>query len=160
MFWSPRVRALSWLPFAPLPAVSSWPYLAASVGIHIVYFALVAFSYRKGELSFAYPIMRGTAPVLSAIAAALVLGEWPSLGGWLGVLLVCCIIGGACTLGSYGLALWAMTRAPIGRGAAGNVRGLRDDPRGSVPSRAYQPRTLCLDLCRHCRGCRAENHII
>lgn len=192
-----------WLPFAPLPAVPSWPYLAASVGIHIVYFALVAFAYRKGELSFAYPIMRGTAPVLSAIAAALVLGEWPSLGGWLGVLLVCCgvillavdslrsqsfhvssalfalanagvivvytlvdgvgarlsehpvsytgwmllltalpllaisvahdsantirymqcdwargLIGGACTFGSYGLALWAMTRAPIALVAA------------------------------------------
>ena len=68
--------AACWLPFAPLPASQSWPYLAASVVIHIVYFALVAFSYRKGELSFVYPIMRGMAPVLSAIVAALLFREY------------------------------------------------------------------------------------
>ena len=76
------------LPFAPVPAAASWPYLAASVLIHVVYFALVAFTYRGGELSFAYPLMRGTAPALSAIAAALLLNESPSPGGWAGVLLI------------------------------------------------------------------------
>jgi drug/metabolite transporter (DMT)-like permease len=77
------------LPFSSLPATASWPYLIASGVIHVVYFTLVALSYRHGELSFAYPIMRGSAPVLSAIAAALLLAEWPSAGGWLGVLLIC-----------------------------------------------------------------------
>ena len=77
------------LPFSSLPAAASWPYLIASGVIHVVYFTLVALSYRHGELSFAYPIMRGSAPVLSAIAAALLLAEWPSAGGWLGVLLIC-----------------------------------------------------------------------
>jgi len=75
-------------PFMPLPAVASWPYLGASILIHVVYFSLVAFSYRSGELSFAYPIMRGTAPALSAIVIALVIGESPSLGGWAGVALI------------------------------------------------------------------------
>lgn len=191
------------LPFAPIPAVASWPYLAASVLIHVVYFSLVAFTYRGGELSFAYPIMRGTAPVLSAVAAALLLDESPTAGGWAGVLLISCgimalagdawrsgtfratsaafalanavvivvytivdgqgarlsghafsytgwmflltappllaiaaamqrqkllrhvqrhwgrgLIGGACTLASYALALWAMTHAPIALVAA------------------------------------------
>jgi drug/metabolite transporter (DMT)-like permease len=69
------------LPFAPLPATASWPYLIASGVIHVAYFTLVALSYRHGELSFAYPIMRGSAPVLSAVAAALLLKEWPSVGG-------------------------------------------------------------------------------
>ena len=72
------------LPLAPLPAVASWPYLAASVLIHIAYFSLVAFSYRSGELSFVYPLMRGSAPALSAVAAALLINESPSLGGWAG----------------------------------------------------------------------------
>jgi drug/metabolite transporter (DMT)-like permease len=76
------------LPFAAIPAVESWPYLAASVLIHVAYFSLVAFSYRSGELSFAYPLMRGTAPALSAVAAALLLNESPALGGWAGVLLI------------------------------------------------------------------------
>ncbi len=78
------------LPLVPIPAVESWPYLAASVLIHVVYFALVAFSYRSGELSFAYPLMRGFAPALSAVGAALLINESPSLGGWAGVLLISC----------------------------------------------------------------------
>ena len=195
--------AACWLPSAPLPASQSWPYLAASVVIHVFYFALVAYSYRKGELSFAYPIMRGMAPALSAIVAALLLSEWPSRWGWVGVLLVCSgvvllaadslrartfhtssalfavtnagvivvytlvdgvgarlsghplsytgwllfltaapllaisvgrggqrairymrrywalgLVGGSCAFGSYGLALWAMTQAPIALVAA------------------------------------------
>jgi len=76
------------LPVLPLPATESWPYLAASVLIHVVYFALVALAYHGSELSLAYPIMRGSAPVLSAVAVALLLNETPTPGGWLGILLV------------------------------------------------------------------------
>src|SRR5450759_453270 len=78
------------LPLVPFPAVESWPYLAVSVLIHVAYFSLVAFSYRSGDLCFAYPLMRGSAPALSAVAAALLLNESPSLGGWAGVLLISC----------------------------------------------------------------------
>ncbi len=77
------------LPFAPLPAPASWPYIIASGAIHVAYFLLVALSYRHGELSFVYPIMRGSAPAVAAIAAALLLAEVPSAGGWLGVALIC-----------------------------------------------------------------------
>jgi len=76
------------LPALPLPATESWPYLAASVLIHVIYFALVALAYHGAELSFAYPVMRGSAPVLSALAVALLLNETPTPGGWLGILLV------------------------------------------------------------------------
>lgn len=191
------------LPFAALPAPASWPYVIASGAIHVAYFLLVATSYRHGELSFVYPIMRGLAPAASAIAAALLLAEVPAAGGWLGVALICGgvmllagdswrsgslhgraalfaigtagviviytlvdgigvrlsdhaasytgwvflltaiplltifllrdraattaylrqhwrrgLFGGACTLASYALALWAMTRAPIALVAA------------------------------------------
>lgn len=76
------------LPFLPLPATESWPYLFASVVIHLAYFALVAAAYRTGELSYVYPIMRGTAPLLTAVAAALLLREPLGIGGWGGVLLI------------------------------------------------------------------------
>ncbi|MBY0271753.1 MAG: DMT family transporter [Burkholderiales bacterium] len=77
------------LPFLPQPAPASWPYLIASGVIHVAYFLLVALSYRHGELSFVYPIMRGSAPAVSAVAAALLLAEVPAAGGWLGVALIC-----------------------------------------------------------------------
>ncbi len=82
------ILAGCWLPFLALPDVASWPYLIASVLIHLGYFTFVALAYRHGELSFAYPIMRGTAPAFSAIAAAFLLNESPPLLGWIGVFLI------------------------------------------------------------------------
>jgi drug/metabolite transporter (DMT)-like permease len=82
------ILAGCWLPFVALPNVASWPYLIASVLIHLGYFTFVALAYRHGELSFAYPIMRGTAPAFSAVAAAFLLNESPPLLGWIGVLLI------------------------------------------------------------------------
>ncbi|TRZ65158.1 MAG: EamA family transporter [Rhodocyclaceae bacterium] len=203
ILWGAGAWAACLLPFLPLPAIGSWPYLASSVVIHVGYFTLVAFSYRGGDLSFVYPIMRGSAPAFSALAAVFVLNELPSPGGWAGVLLISSgvivlagdawhkgsfrpaaaafaltnagvivvytlvdaqgvrlsgqafsytgwmflltamlsfgiffaargrrillqlgtgwrnvVIGGACTLASYCLALWAMTRAPVAAVAA------------------------------------------
>lgn len=76
------------LPLVPIPAVESWPYLAGSVLIHVAYFSLAAFSYRSGQLSFVYPLMRGSAPVLTAVAGVWLINESPSLGGWTGLLLI------------------------------------------------------------------------
>ena len=76
------------LPFAPVPAVESWPYLGASVLIHVAYFSLVALSYRDADLSFVYPLMRGSAPAFSAIFVAILVHESPSPSGWIGVFLV------------------------------------------------------------------------
>ena len=77
------------LPFVPGPAPASWPFLGASVAIHCVYFSLVALAYRTGDLSFAYPIMRGSAPLFTAVLTAVILGEPIGGGGWLGILLLC-----------------------------------------------------------------------
>jgi drug/metabolite transporter (DMT)-like permease len=189
--------------FLPTPLENSWRCLAASVVIHVAYFGFLVLAYRGGDLSFVYPIMRGSAPAFSALLAAALLGEQPSWGGWAGVFLVSAgvlllaadaprakggrlapavfalvnagvivgytlidgvgarlsghafsytgwmilltgvlvfllslfirgrhvthhfrsqwrkwMLGGACTFTSYGLALWAMTRAPIAHVAA------------------------------------------
>jgi drug/metabolite transporter (DMT)-like permease len=74
---------------APLPASASWPYLAASVVIHVVYFSFVAAAYRVGDMSYAYPLMRGTGPLLVAIASGPLIGEYLSVGAWVGVLTIC-----------------------------------------------------------------------
>lgn len=73
----------------PLPAPASWPWLLASGLIHVLYFALVARAYQGAELGLAYPLMRGTAPVLTAVAAALWLHEMPATVGALGIALIC-----------------------------------------------------------------------
>jgi drug/metabolite transporter (DMT)-like permease len=76
------------LPFLPLPAPASWPYLTASTVVQVIYFALVAAAYRAADMSLAYPLMRGTAPVLVAVAGAAWLGERLSPGAWAGIALV------------------------------------------------------------------------
>lgn len=76
------------LPFVPIPGGASWPYLGASVGIHFAYFMLVALAYRTGELSYAYPIMRGSAPPLTALVAAATVREPLSAGAWVGIGLI------------------------------------------------------------------------
>lgn len=77
------------LPFLPLPAAASWPFLAASVAIHVGYFALVAATYRVSDMSYAYPLMRGTGPLLVAFASGPIIGERLSAGAWAGVVLIC-----------------------------------------------------------------------
>jgi drug/metabolite transporter (DMT)-like permease len=179
--------------FLPAPARASWPWVAGSAVVHILYFVFLAGAYRWGELSYTYPVMRGGGPMIVALVGALVLGELLSPHQTLGVLLVCAgilafaagrhdgratafalanavviaaytlidgqgarvsgapasyavwffvangvvilvyglwrrgravgvywqrnwlraLVGGTCALASYGIAIWAMTRAPI-----------------------------------------------
>ncbi|HKI65012.1 MAG TPA: EamA family transporter [Burkholderiales bacterium] len=195
--------ALACVPWLPLPAPASWPWLAASVVVHVAYFWALAGAYRWGDLSFAYPVMRGGAPVLVALASIAVFGEALSWAQGAAVAFICggilafasgprgdvragrrallfavgnaaviatytlidargvrvsgaavsyalwffiansvvqialgaarrgaeipaylrrhwlrAAVGGALTLGSYGIALWAMTRAPVALVAA------------------------------------------
>jgi drug/metabolite transporter (DMT)-like permease len=46
------------------------PYLLASSVLQLAYFALLAAAYAEGELSLVYPLARGGAPLLVALAAA------------------------------------------------------------------------------------------
>ena len=77
------------LPFLALPWSASWPYVAASVVIHVAYFLLIGASYRSGDMSHAYPLMRGAAPLLVAVASGPLIGERLSPGEWGGIVLIC-----------------------------------------------------------------------
>ncbi len=81
--------ALFALPFLALPASASWPWLAASSAVHILYFLFLAGAYRHGELSYVYPIMRGGGPMIVAASGALVFAEILRPGEWIGVVLIC-----------------------------------------------------------------------
>ena len=76
------------LPLLPAPDWACWPWLAASVLLHFVYFAAVAGAYRFGDLSQAYPIMRGCAPMLVAMMGVVLLGEQLPAMMWAGVVLI------------------------------------------------------------------------
>jgi drug/metabolite transporter (DMT)-like permease len=71
--------------FVGLPAPASWPFIAASLVIHIGYYIALAGAYKHGELSMTYPIMRGFAPLLVALASGSLIGEVPSAAAWLGI---------------------------------------------------------------------------
>src|SRR5450759_5254921 len=101
----------------PLPASASWPFLAASITIHVGYFATLARAYREGDLGHAYPLMRGTAPLLVAVFSVALLNERPSAIMWLGIVL---ISAGILSIGllqngraQRDATLWALTNAVI-----------------------------------------------
>ena len=73
------------LPFAGWPAGAAWPWVIASVLIHIVYFAALIESYAAGDMGLVYPLARGSAPLMTATAAAFFLGEHLGVLGWLGI---------------------------------------------------------------------------
>src|SRR5271170_6437242 len=69
------VLAVLALPLLPLPAPASWPFVATSAVLQTGYFALVGAAYRSGDMSLAYPLMRGSAPLLVALFSRVILGE-------------------------------------------------------------------------------------
>lgn len=59
------------LPFVPLPDLQCLWLLALSCCCHLCYYLSMASAYKYADMSLAYPVMRGTAPVLTAIVLAL-----------------------------------------------------------------------------------------
>ena len=77
--------ALALATLVGLPAWAAWPWLIASVIVHLCYFASLIESYRTGDLGQVYPIARGSAPLMTAAATTVFIGEKLSLVGWTGI---------------------------------------------------------------------------
>lgn len=77
--------ALALAPLVGVPAWAAWPWLIASVIVHLCYFASLIESYRTGDLGQVYPIARGSAPLMTAAATTVFIGEKLSLVGWTGI---------------------------------------------------------------------------
>jgi phosphonate utilization associated putative membrane protein len=71
---------------AGLPPSTAWPYVLASVVIHVGYYIALTGAYRHGDLGLTYPLMRGLGPILVALSSAVALGESLTPAAWIGVL--------------------------------------------------------------------------
>ena len=101
---------LAALPFVPVPDAASWPWGIASGLSHVAYFTMVGRIYRTADLSVAYPITRGTAPLLTTAVAAAFIGETPSPYALLGILALCL---GILTLAADGIRRGGFDRASL-----------------------------------------------
>jgi drug/metabolite transporter (DMT)-like permease len=86
--------ALVALPIAAL----SWhvdgaaaPFVVASAAFELVYFALLATAYGRADLTFVYPVARGSAPVLVLVVSVAFLG---AAVGWVQALGVLAVVAG------------------------------------------------------------------
>lgn len=83
------VMALLALPWLAQPAPASWPFIAASFVLQLIYMGLVAHIYRVADMSLGYPLMRGTAPLIVTLISLTVLGVTLGRGEVAGIVLLC-----------------------------------------------------------------------
>ncbi|MGB7240674.1 MAG: EamA family transporter [Sulfitobacter sp.] len=91
-------------PFAlfvvPWPEPHMWPIFGVVWIIHVIYKTLQAWAYTKGAYTVVYPVVRGTAPLFTVIAAYAIFSETFSAVQWVGVATL--------IAGIFGLALYNM----------------------------------------------------
>lgn len=69
--------------FVPLPDAATWGALATAVPAHFFYQMCLVQAMSRGDLSLVFPVMRGLAPLLTAVTAWFVLGQTLTPIGWL-----------------------------------------------------------------------------
>jgi len=80
----------------------SWSIVACivlSAALHLVYNLALQRGYQVADLSVVYPVARGTAPLLSSLAAFALLGESASVTGVVGML---CVVTGVLLIATQG----------------------------------------------------------
>lgn len=80
------VLALPAVVLTGMPDPAAWPYLVATVVVHVAYYLTLAEAYRGGDLGQVYPIARGSAPLLTAVLAGFWLQEPLGVYGWSGII--------------------------------------------------------------------------
>jgi drug/metabolite transporter (DMT)-like permease len=73
----------------PFPTPYIWILIITSALLHGFYRLLVIFSYNYGDLSFIYPIARGSSSLLLAIISLIYLTDKISLWGFIAIMIVC-----------------------------------------------------------------------
>jgi drug/metabolite transporter (DMT)-like permease len=96
------VLALALTPLVPFPAPTAWPFLAASVTLAVGYkFGLLG-AYQHGDFTQAYPLMRGSAPLLVALCTVTLGLDQLAWTGYTGIVMV--------SLGLFALVDWKKGR--------------------------------------------------
>lgn len=111
--------AVVWLPLVVWVGVqeafawgwAEWAILAASAVLHVLYFRTLLHGYAVSDLTVVYPVARGSGPLLSSVAAVVVLGETISAVGALGALAV---VSGVFLIAG-GPGLWRQAHQPAQR---------------------------------------------
>lgn len=88
VLWLP---AALWFGWRELPRWGGieWGVVGLSALVHLLYFTTLLRGYREADLTVVYPVARGSAPLATAAAAVLLLGERLSTAGAVGVVAVC-----------------------------------------------------------------------
>ena len=107
IFWAPVGVWLGWQA-VPHWGQIEWLLVVVSGVLHVVYYVVLLRGYRKADLTVVYPLARGSGPLLSSLAAVVLLGETLTALGALGILGV---VGGV-FLVAGGPSLWRADMAP------------------------------------------------
>ena len=105
--WLPAGLWFGWSEVPQWTALQ-WGAVTASAVIHVLYFNALLTGYRVADLTVVYPLARGSGPLLTALAAVLLLGERLSPAAVVGVAAVC----GGVFLIAGGPALWRTVADP------------------------------------------------
>lgn len=110
VLWAP---AALWFGWDELPrwGWAQWAAVGASAAVHLLYFNTLLRGYREADLTVVYPVARGSAPLVTVVAAVLLLGESLTLTAVAGV-------AGVCTgvfLIAGGPAMWRKVHDPAAR---------------------------------------------
>ncbi len=101
LLWAPVAIWFGWS-VVPQWGWLPWAIVLASGVVHLVYFRCLLRGYQASDLTVVYPVARGTGPMVTSLAAIVVLDEQPSLASVLGLLAIC----GGIVLIAGGPALW------------------------------------------------------
>ncbi|MBI3525782.1 MAG: EamA family transporter [Betaproteobacteria bacterium] len=79
-----------WALLAHPQAFDHWMWFAALASglVHVVYSLVLQKAYRESDFVVVYPVARGAGPMLAVVAAVVLLGERPSLPGWIAVAVI------------------------------------------------------------------------
>jgi drug/metabolite transporter (DMT)-like permease len=110
VFWAPLGLWLGWQQI-PAWGMAEWLLLAASAVFHTLYYLVLLRGYRKADLTVVYPLARGSGPLLSSMAAIVLLGEQLSTIGAAGI---AGVVAGVFLIAG-GPALWRATHDPARR---------------------------------------------
>lgn len=110
VFWAPLGIWLAWR-HVPDWGHVEWAVVLASAVLHAIYYLTLLRGYRRADLTVVYPLARGSAPLLSSLAAVLLLGEQVSKLGAIGI---AAVVGGV-FLVAGGPALFRRAHEPADR---------------------------------------------
>ncbi len=89
--WLVLISAPIALLVVPWPNMATLLILMGAIIIHFVYKLTMALAYERAAYTVVYPVVRGTGPLVTVVAASVIFGEHFTLTQWLGV---ACLSGG------------------------------------------------------------------